>query len=204
MSDKYPRRNLPGGAEAWGRGVESQINQARKTLDLAEQRLRNDQRWEAGQAAVLSRQIDNLYEQSLEIRTVPNFSVSGSATSEPFPRASQTVTFSAPQRSRSALLMTYGVLQTSSSSGIHSGAVEIIYKGAVVGKMYSNWSNPGTVPSGWSKTLSYMSEPCRVSLPAEEAPEITLRLIREGDPFSPGSSTVTFRDISVSLLKSES
>lgn len=83
--DIFPRRNLPGGAEQWGRSVESRIEAGENSEVQLSQVVNNMGRSTAGQLAVLAGQIDLLREtQELLPVTISDssessgFSVTGS------------------------------------------------------------------------------------------------------------------------------
>lgn len=74
-SDVFPRRNLPGDAEPWGRAIEGRVVGTEKALESANQFLAADNRAFASQAALLSAQINRIAESSIYVvttRTVTN------------------------------------------------------------------------------------------------------------------------------------
>lgn len=65
--DVFPRRNLPGDAEPWGRVIESEArNQSYRLINLREA-ARGSNRSTAGQFGVLGRQIDGVAAETLEL-----------------------------------------------------------------------------------------------------------------------------------------
>lgn len=65
--DVFPRRNLPGEAEEWGRRMEEVTRDLYKTQVQTQQALRNEGRATGGQLAVISKQIDAVYRQQEEL-----------------------------------------------------------------------------------------------------------------------------------------
>lgn len=67
MADVFPPRDLPGRSEEWGRQVENRIEAGEKSEQQLEQKVDNGLRATGGQLAVLSRQIDALASQQLDL-----------------------------------------------------------------------------------------------------------------------------------------
>jgi len=62
VDDVYPRRNLPGTSEDWGRALETDVVGTKKALEIVGQNIGAQNRATAASLQELSRQIVSLYE----------------------------------------------------------------------------------------------------------------------------------------------
>lgn len=202
MAEIFPSRNLPGRAEAWGRAVEGEITSLERSVSSRAQNSENSARFSSGQLAVQADSLLEINARSAEVRRLPDISVTGSAESEPYPRTNVTVTFPADPKARNALLTLSGVA-TTSRSDLERLYVYALYEGQVVA---GGWAQPysfTTVPTEWVGI-----QPISIFGPIQTRPgvatQITVRIVRTADVFSPGSSTMTLQEPVLTLQKSGS
>src|SRR5690606_13464255 len=108
MADVMPARNLPGGAEAWGREMDNGLDLLEGEQNISSQRVKNYLRSTSGQLAVLSRNVNELTYRATESVVLPDISVTGNATSEPFPRVDTQIQFEAAPGDRRGILSISG------------------------------------------------------------------------------------------------
>lgn len=207
----YPQRNLPGRAEDWGRAVEAQQGILSKEVRQVNQAWENSARATGGQLAVIASQIDTVTAQQdllsatveeLDARrmiftTAANLSVTGNATTTPFPSATRDFILDAPILGRRRGLFSASWTYSNSGGGstIVSAFSEILQDSVVI------WSSKGGVsvpymassPGTWpvSETVSLP-----VSVPAEGS-LFQLRIHRVGS--STTTTTLTASGLSATL-----
>lgn len=145
----FPKRNLPQEATPWGREIENTATQLSRSVSFQDQSFNNFSRSFSGQLSVLSGQIDELYNRRIDTVPIPQFSVTGSGTGEPFPRATQTVNIPGGSATRSCLIgVSYDLNESGSGSGNSVIYSEISVNGEILARV-----NPGltsaTPISGW-------------------------------------------------------
>lgn len=183
MVDVFPRRNLGEDADPWGRAAENRIIQAEKRQDQIDQSVGNFGRLSGSQLEVLSRQVNELSARGIDTFDFPTASVTGSATTAPFPVGSSTLTIPGRANSRAALLGFSCGLDESPGTG--SGVyVEILVGGEVVAK--ASGARGTQKPDGWS---DYQVNVLFSSIIPAGGAAITLRLTRIG--FTTTASTWT-------------
>lgn len=197
IGDVFPQRNLPSRAETWGRAVESEIRLIEKGVVQQESRVDNWARFTGGQLSVQGAQLNEVAERAALSQTLADMSATGSATAEPFPRANRTVTFPATRIARKAFVTVSG--NTTSSSTIGERAyVYILHGGEVIGGAWAQPFSPTSTPVEWQNDAP-ITVFGTLNTVANTSTSLTVRLVRAADMYSPGSSTLTFKDITVTM-----
>lgn len=201
MVDIFPPRNLPDRAQQWGRAIEGAITFDEKNLIQATQTTDNAGRSSSGQLAVLGRSLDEIASRSTDSIPLASISVSGSATAEPFPRVNTNVQFPAVPKNRNALLTLSGTVSTSDTGIFVRMYVYLIYQGRIIG---ANWAQPSvatSTPVEWQNNAPIFLQS---SLETEDLQptDVTVRLVRAADSFSPGTSTLTLDSPILTLTRS--
>lgn len=156
----FPRRNLPGLAEDWGRAIENRIVEGESQNEQTDQRVDNGLRATNGQLAVMSNQVVDLSDQVTELskgrvtRTVNtadtpfSYSTSGAATA-----LRLTVDIPLPgayAKPRSAMVVGSFLVQRVSGDGTNMYA-ELVLGGTTI---WRSSTIPvglgGSVPPGWA------------------------------------------------------
>lgn len=200
MSLVFPYRNLPPRSEQWGRAIEGEIREQEKSLQQFSSSVGNSGRYSSGQLSVMARNLDEIASRSTEVVRLDSFSVSGSATSEPFPRQERDVTFPAVSETRNALISISGNASSSANVGARL-YVFLLYQGEVIS---SSWAQPysaGSTPVEWLNDAPIFSAG-NVVAPGGGSVTFTVRIVRASDSFAPGSSTLTLESPIVSLTRS--
>jgi len=183
MADVFPRRNLGDDADPWGRAVEGRTEGTERRQDQIEQTLGNFGRLSGSQLEVLSRQINELSARGIETFNFPDASVTGSATTAPFPTGSSSR--SVPGRGALRAVLIGFACGLDESPGTGSGVfVELLVNGEVVAK--ASGVRGTQKPAGWSDYQ--VNVLFSAQIPANGA-TITLRLTRIG--FTATASTWT-------------
>lgn len=209
--DVFPRRNLPAASEPWGRKVDDVVRSHTRKLQNLELASQGNNRANAGQLGVIGRQLESLADQQdllsatveeLDARrmiftTAANLSVTGNATTAPFPSATRNFTLDAPLlgRRRGLFSASWTYSNSGGSSNIVSAFSEILQDSVVI------WSSMGGVsvpyvassPGSWpvSETVSLP-----VSVP-EGGSLFQLRIHRVG--FNTTTTTLTASGLSATL-----
>lgn len=209
--DVFPRRNLPAASEPWGRKHDDVVRSQGRRITNLELASQSNNRANAGQLGVIGRQLEALEQQQAELsRTVSELearrmlfvtaastSVTGNATTAPFPTATRDFTFEPPEggRRRALLSASWGYSNSGGLSTTVSAFSELLQGGTVV------WSSRGGIsvpvatsaPGAWPVSES-VTVP--VSIPTGGA-TFTLRVHRVG--FTTTSTTLTAQGISATL-----
>lgn len=199
MADVMPARNLPGSAEAWGREMDNGLDLLEGEQNISSQRVKNYLRSTSGQLAVLSRNVNELTYRATESVVLPNISVTGNATSEPFPRVDTQVQFEAAPGDRRGILSISGTA-SSTASKEDTMYIVLLVRGEIVCSGLAQPFQPLSTPSEWNN-----NDPVTifglVETRDEDPLEVTVRIIRVGDPFVSGSSTLTLNSPVVTLTR---
>lgn len=209
--DVFPRRNLPADAEPWGRKQDDVTRSQGRRITALELASQSNNRSNAGQLGVIGRQLETLEEQQATITatveeldarrmiftTAANLSVSGNATTAPFPSATRDFILDAPLlgRRRGLFSASWTYSNTGGSTNIVSAFSEILQDSTVI------WSSKGGVsvpyvassPGSWpvSETVSLpVSVPVSGSL-------FQLRIHRVG--FNSTTTTLTASSLTATL-----
>lgn len=200
MTNIFPKRNLPSRAEQWGRAIEGEIVSIEKEITQEVQREENWGRASSGRLSVLSRNLDEIAERSSESFQLESLSVSGSATSEPFPRVNKVVSFSPTSGRRNALITLTGNVSETPQTGARL-YVYLLHQGNVIGATQIQPVFMFSTPNEWANNA-----PARLvsvlTTSSGQPTDITVRLVRGTDPTIPGSSTLTLKDPIITLTKS--
>lgn len=209
--DVFPRRNLPADAEPWGRKQDDVTRSQGRRITALELASQSNNRSNAGQLGVIGRQLETLEGQQITLAatvaeldarrmvftTAPSLSVSGNATTAPFPSASRNFNLEAPLlgRRRGLFSASWTYSNTGGSTNIVSAFSEILQDSTVI------WSSKGGVsvpyvassPGSWpvSETVSLP-----VSVPASGS-LFQLRIHRVG--FNATTTTLTASSLSATL-----
>ena len=200
MTDIFPRRNLPPRAEQWGRSVEGEIETVEKAQTQDVQSDGNWSRASAGRLAVLSNSIGEIGDRLSNSVQMTDMSVTGGATSEPFPRLDRIVTFPATQGNRTARIVLTGnvVESVETQSRLY---VYVLYKGQILSAAQVQPSAPASTPIEWRNDA-----PAFVlgTLDTEDGvpTQVTVRIVRGADQFTPGVSTMTLVSPVITLTRS--
>lgn len=190
MSEQvFSRRNL-GSGEAWGREVEQRFFAIDKDQTQTKQQLNNSNRSFSGQLAVLTNQVDELYDREILTQPMPDFGVSGNATAEPFPVGSNAITIPGTGTGRSSLVAVNAVFNDGFPSSGSALYVEITVDGAVTAR--TNVTGSGR-PAGWDMGSISVMFPAIIR---PEGSELQMNLYRVG--FTTVVSTWTASRINVS------
>lgn len=188
-----PPRNLPSGAEPWGRHVETRLRGLRESWRDDSNSVLNLERSTSGQLATSSGLIEELLFRSTEVIRPRDMSATGNQTAEPFPRDCQTVSFAPTPGVRSAFFFFSG--WASSSDNGSSSLLFARSQGVRLLRL-----NP-TAPVGpvESSGRQYVSGFCRLMTPNNLPVIIELEFVREPRSLT---SSVTLSDIAISLTRS--
>lgn len=200
MADVFPPSNLPGRATAWGRSIEGTIRAQEKDLAQFESSVNNWSRFTGGQLSVMARNIEEVYSRSTESVRLETISVSGDATSEPFPRANRTVTFSPTPKSRNGFVTVSGDV-TNSASSFQRVYVYLLSGEDVIGGAWAQPFSPISTPMEWQNNAPIFVTGA-ISIPENVSPSVTVRVVRASDQFSPEFSTVSLVNPVVTLTRS--
>lgn len=188
----FPPRNLPADAEDWGRAAERRIESSESLLESFNRSVNNSSRFTGGQLSVFGGQVDEQLARTTLLASPADLSVTGNATSEPFPRASRSVSFPNPGGARAAQLEVYVHHDYSASATVY---VYVTYQGGIVSKLM--WMQE-TDEAGFT-----FENPRRgyglanISLPASGPVDFDITLVRVG--FTSATTTETLSDIRVYL-----
>lgn len=197
MSD-FPIRSLPGGADDWGRAIETQIRQNEAELQNLGQRSGNGLRFFGGQLSVLSDQITEQTARTTLRKYESSVSVTGSGTSEPFPRATQDFVFPVPDGARAAQVEVYARNDNPQWGDVAVYAY-LSYQGAIISKLGRMFDTDDVlVVSGAPETLYGLAN---VILPSTGSAVFTLTLVRVG--YTSASSTETLKNVEVFVTPSQ-
>lgn len=194
----YPPRNLPGSANEWGRAVEVREQALANNLRIFSQSSNNTFRAGSGQIAVSSGHIQELLNRRVDVGTLPEMTVSGTATAEPFPRTSQTFTFPAIPGVRSALLTFNASLSVTPLRGtpevvfLRSGGVRLL-------RLVSGIHPAAAINPVESQGVGTVSGFCRIVSPNDQSLPVEVELVRGPDSTS---SSITLFDIRLTLSRS--
>lgn len=201
MADIFPPRNLPDRAQQWGRAIEGAITFDEKNLLQATQTTDNAGRSSSGQLAVLGRSLDEIASRSTDSIPLDNISVSGSDTAEPYPRVDTNVQFPAVPKNRNALLTLSGTVSTSDTGIFVRMYVYLIYQGSIIG---ANWAQPSVLtstPAEWQDNAPIFLQSSLETKDLQPT-DVTVRIVRAADSFSPGASTLTLNSPVLTLTRS--
>jgi len=200
VTDIFPRRNLPPRAEQWGRAIEGEITSLER---LQTQDLQGEGNWgraAAGRLAVLStsvEEVSNRLSTSIQLDTM---SVTGSATFEPFPRLNQTVTFPATNGNRTARVVLTGNVteSTPTQSRLY---IYLIHNGEVLSAAQVQPSAPASTPAEWQNDApAFILGTLRTE--SGVPTQVTVRIVRGADEFTPGTSTMELVSPVITLTRS--
>lgn len=200
-NDVFPRNNLNPDSVPWGRAVEGSIRDLSYQLEVARQASNGDNRTQAGQFGVLSRQIEELNGQVTELTarrtmsvTPADLSVTGNATITPLPSATRTFDFPAPDDSRAGVLLVSATFTNSNNTQTARAFVEILFQSQVILRWDGAVPNNASAPAGWTESMSVARS---ITIPSGTAPVFTIRVSRLG--FTTTTTTITMNNISATL-----
>lgn len=193
----FPSRNLPGAAADWGRSVENRISSLDREQTLEFQSGNNGDRSTGSQLATIGRQVEELSYRATDSFFVPPMSVTGTATTPPYPSVIQTLTFPAAVGDRSALLTVSAKSTTTLPSG-PAGVLFVRANGVRVIRIVPLGGTGSGIPDE-TAGQGVLNGFCRINTLSGVDPVIDLEWAR-----GPGStsSTLTLFDIVVSLTRS--
>lgn len=194
----FPPRDLPGRGEAWGREVESRVNQSLRGVQRLQQALGNSSRSSSGQLASTSELIDELSNRAMDIAAIPNMSVTGTATVAPFPTTTYTHTFPATPGLRTGFLMFNGVSSVSPLRST-SSVVFLRYQGRLLTRLLPDLTGYAAIDPVESSNRGEVTGFCRMDLPDDGPVPIEIQFSRGPDSVS---STVTLSNITLALTRS--
>lgn len=210
-TDVFPLPNLSDASTPWARKLTEAVRSVGYEVNRHGQLINGNSRASSAQLGLVSRQLDQLTTQQTGLNaavdelnartmlttTAANVSVTGNATTTPFPTATRSWTFNAPAGGRRRALLTANWDYTNSGglSNTVSAFSELLQDGVVV------WSSRGgisvpiatSVPGAW---LITESPTISVNVPADGS-TFGLRIHRVG--FSSTSTTLTARNIASTL-----
>lgn len=204
--DVFPQPNVDPATMPWAR----QLTNATRELGYAVQNIgtavNTDNRTNAGQLAILGRQIDGLSNTITDLSnrrsylTNPaNLSVSGNATVAPFPTATRTFTLAAPNVTRAASI---GFTATMSNSGgvanSVSAFVELLYGSTVLSNTQISVPRPTSAPPSWVDSINFFSF---ATIPASSDPEFSVRITRVG--FTSTTTTLSINNMTAFIQYSD-
>lgn len=188
MSPVLPPANLPPRAAAWGRSVEGSLQSSVSKMIEVSQTSNNRSRSSAGQLEVLSQRLLEVSERSSLSVQLGNLAVTGSATSEPYPRLNQVVSFPAATEARQARVVLSG--NVSESPTTYSRMyVYLIHQGDVIGSDQIQPVAPGA-PQEWGNDWPALVIGTLQTTPGVST-DITVRVVRGADSYTSGTSTMT-------------
>lgn len=173
----YPPRNLPGSSEVWGREVENRLTAALRAVENSATSFSNVGRASEGQLSVSAGNIDELAARSMEVITLSDMSVSGSATADPFPRTSSTATFSANPKSRTAFLF-FQAFTTVSVVPAAPIVVFLRHGSTRLARLREVIPNGVAMNPNESATYGLINGFCRVTVPGGSPFPVTVELVR--------------------------
>lgn len=195
----FPAANLPGRAAQWGRAVEGEIRSIDSLASQSSQSWGNWNRAASGQLAVIGERLSEISYRSSLSTQIETLSVTGSATSEPFPRLDRLVTFPATPGSRQARVVLSGNVSESPSTSSRL-YVYLLFNGTVIGADQIQPVVPNA-PSEWSNNWPALVVGT-LTTQSNVPTEITVRIVRGADSFTPGSSTMTLESPILTLSQS--
>ena len=196
--DVFPNPNVDPEVKPWAR----QLTNATRDLGYAVQNLQvaqnTDNRTNAGQLAILGRQIDGLSTTVNDLSgrrsylaNPANLSVAGNATTAPFPTATRTFTLSAPNVQRAASIgFTATMSNTGGVANSVSAYVELLYGSTVLSNTQISVPRPTSAPPSWVDSINFFSF---ATIPAGTDPTFSVRITRVG--FTSTSTTLTIKDM---------
>lgn len=196
--DVFPQPNVDPATMPWAR----QLTNATRELGYAVQNLGTasnaDNRTNAGQLAILGRQIDGLSATITDLSnrrsylTNPaNLSVAGNATVAPFPTATRTFTLTAPNVQRAASIgFTATMSNTGGTANSVSAFVELLYGSTVLSNTQVSVPRPTSAPPSWVDSINFFSF---ATIPASSDPTFSVRITRVG--FTSTSTTLSINNM---------
>ena len=203
--DVFPQPNVDPATMPWAR----QLTQATRDLGYAVQNLsvgaNTENRTNAGQLAIIGRQLDTLATQQESLSNTvldlsnrrsyltnpANLSVSGNATTAPFPTATRNFTLTAPNVQRAASIgFTATMSNTGGVANSVSAFVELLYGSTVLSNTQISVPRPTSAPPSWVDSVNFYSF---ATIPPGSDPEFSVRITRVG--FTSTSTTLTIRDM---------
>lgn len=196
--DVFPNPNVDPATMPWARQITKATRDLGYAVQNAEVAQNSDNRTNAGQLAIIGRQIDGLNTTVTDLGnrrsylTNPaNLSVSGNATVAPFPTATRTFTLAAPNVQRAASIgFTATMTNSGSVANSVSAFVELIYGGTVLSNTQVSVPRPTSAPPSWVDSVNFFSF---ATIPADSDPSFSIRITRVG--FTSTSTTLTIRDM---------
>lgn len=197
--DVFPRRNLPGEAERWGRDVENRIEAGEDSETQLSQVVNNMGRATAGQLAVLSRQVTELGSHRTWLTNPADLNLTVIASGTTYTKwysGLRNVVFPAPEGGgRNALFSLSAFITSTANAGIFSAVVTgVRYKGDYVYRSqgsYVSSSGGQSQPPGWTASSNVIVP---VQVPAGESPVFEFEL--RGSMFGTGTFVVSAENIS--------
>lgn len=187
----YPPRNLPGLAEQWGRAVERKLESIDSDFTQLSQSSNNSDRANSGQLAVLSAAITELQERRSYSTTPADLSVTGTATTAPFPNATRAFTLPAPEGSRVAMVgFSAELANTGGNTNPVNAFVELLYGSTVVARTDGGVPRAASAPAGWYPTVNFFTF---LNIPSGSDPSFSVRLTRVG--FTSASTTLSLQNM---------
>lgn len=197
MTKVFPARDLPGDADDWGRYVENVIVSEEGALQQIRQTLNNRLRFTGGQTSSVATRLDELYLRRTIRQSLPNLSVTGAGTIEPYPRATQNFSFSAPSGGRVARFEIYCKNDRSTNANVFA---YVSYEGNIISRL--TWEADMDAVQDFSNTKYNGSGLAYVVLPESGVSNFSLTIVRVG--FVAGSGTETLTDIEAYLTPYQS
>lgn len=176
----FPRRDLPGASDNWGRAVERGLSGVVGKLTGTSQGFNNDSRATSGELAVLSSQIDELSERKVRRLPIPNFSVTGPANSLPPRETTQTVHVEGGVGGTRGALVFVTLDSSETGSVMSSKFVEVLFEGVPVFRGRVFFDSTGYYTDGVFQAFFPIQIP-------EVGGELSIRAIKVG--FSSTSTT---------------
>ncbi len=125
-----------------------------------------------------------------------DLTVTGNATTNPFPTASRALAFPAPQGGRRAAVLTFSGMLTNSGSGSDAvtAFVEVVHAGTRVWTGEANVPRMTSAPAGWSEQVAGA---VTIRVPSGASPALSIRLHRVG--FTGTITTLALSEIVATL-----
>lgn len=207
VRDVFPRRNLPGDAEQWGRTVEDRIESGEDSDVQLEQRINNMGRATAGQLSVMSRQITELFEGRRSFTgTAEDVQYTYNATSGSRLIGTVPITVSSPMGGARAanLFFTYAGRKLAGNISGFDVWVEVLYNDSTVWRSPSRmWVGPSaSIPPGWDEGVLNGSTSLTVVPSGTGSETFSLRFWSYDFDSDPGR-TVEFFNMSVTVMYSD-
>lgn len=193
----FPPRSLPGASDTWGREIENSLNQSESEIARASSTFRNLERASSGQLATSSGVIAELLSRAAEVASLSNMSVTGNATSAPFPTTTQDHTFNGVAGGSGFLV--FQAQYTESPVRPTTPAVFIRMGGSLLMRITPEILLGAAITPLEARSTGTLSGFCRIPLTSGTPPTVQVQLSRGANP---STSTITMSNVSLSLTRS--